>query len=186
MFDLYLYFINFITFWRRRKWQTHSNILAWEILWTEESCQLQSVRLQRVEHNMVNKPKSLVLESLSVYFLFIIEYLLTFSILFEVKTWTVIGSNYLLLLNKNGITLNVVFCKFLKTVFLRLMNILHIAVCVCSVCAQSQLCLTVCDPMNYSPSGSSVHGIIQERILECVAISSSRGSSWPRDETCIS
>ena len=101
MFDLYLYFINFITFWRRRKGQTHSNILAWEILWTEESCQLQSVRLQRVEHNMVNKPKSLVLESLSVYFLFIIEYLLTFSILFEVKTWTAIGSNYLLLLNKN-------------------------------------------------------------------------------------
>ena len=37
-----------------------------------------------------------------------------------------------------------------------------------------------------SPSGSSVHGILQARILEWVAISSSRGSSQPRDQTCIS
>ena len=38
---------------------------------------------------------------------------------------------------------------------------------------------TLCDPMNCSLSGSSVHGIFQARILECVAISSSRGSSQP-------
>ena len=37
----------------------------------------------------------------------------------------------------------------------------------------------------YSPSSSSVHGISQARILEWVAISFSRGSSWPRDRTCI-
>ena len=37
--------------------------------------------------------------------------------------------------------------------------------------------------MGYSLPGSSVHGISQARILERVAISSSRGSSWPRDET---
>ena len=46
-----------------------------------------------------------------------------------------------------------------------------------------QLCLTLCDPMDCSPPGSSVHGILQARILEWVAISSSRGSSWPRDRT---
>ena len=40
-----------------------------------------------------------------------------------------------------------------------------------------QSCLTLCDPMDYSPSGSSVHGIPQARILELVAISFSRGSS---------
>ena len=68
------------------------------------------------------------------------------------------------MLNKNGIRLNVVLCKFLKIVFMRLMSILHIAVCACSVCAQSQLCLTVCDPMNYSPSGSSVHGIVHGKV----------------------
>ena len=45
-------------------------------------------------------------------------------------------------------------------------------------------CLT-CDPMVCSLPGSSVHGILQARILEWVAISFSRGSSWPRDQTCI-
>ena len=38
-------------------------------------------------------------------------------------------------------------------------------------------CLTFYDPMDYSPPGSSVHGILQARVLEWVAISSSRGSS---------
>ena len=40
-----------------------------------------------------------------------------------------------------------------------------------------------CDPMDYSPPGSSVHGILQARILEWVAMPSSRGSSQPRDQT---
>ena len=47
-------------------------------------------------------------------------------------------------------------------------------------------CLTLCDPMDCSLPGSSVHGILQARILEWVAISFSTGSSWPRDQTCIS
>ena len=47
-------------------------------------------------------------------------------------------------------------------------------------------CPTLCDPMDYSLPGSSVHGIIQARILEWGAISSSRGSSWPRDSTHVS
>ena len=40
-----------------------------------------------------------------------------------------------------------------------------------------------CDPVDCSPPGSSVHGILQARILEWVAISFSKGSSWPRDWT---
>ena len=47
------------------------------------------------------------------------------------------------------------------------------------------LCPTLCDPMNSSLQGSSVHGILQARMLGWVAISSSRGSSWPRDQTRI-
>ena len=43
--------------------------------------------------------------------------------------------------------------------------------------------LSVCDPVDSSPPGSSVHGIILARILEWVAISFSRRSSWPRDWT---
>ena len=45
---------------------------------------------------------------------------------------------------------------------------------------------TLCDPMDCSPPGSSVHGILQARILEWVAISFSRGSSQPRDRTQVS
>ena len=47
-------------------------------------------------------------------------------------------------------------------------------------------CLTVCGPMGCSLPSSSVHGISQARILEWVAISFSRGSSPPRDRTCVS
>ena len=49
-----------------------------------------------------------------------------------------------------------------------------------------QSCPTLCNPVDCSPSGCSVHGIFQARILEWVAISFSRGSSRPRDQTCIS
>ena len=45
----------------------------------------------------------------------------------------------------------------------------------------AQLCLTLCDPVDYSPPGFSVHGILQAGILEGVAISSSRRSSKTRD-----
>ena len=51
---------------------------------------------------------------------------------------------------------------------------------------RAQLCLTLCDPMDCHPPGSSIPGIFQARILEWVAISYSRGPSWPRDWTCVS
>ena len=44
-----------------------------------------------------------------------------------------------------------------------------------------QLCLILCNPVDYSPLGSSVCGILQARILEWVAISFSRGFPQPRD-----
>ena len=62
----------------------------------------------------------------------------------------------------------------LKCVFLKE------CVSVCTVVSDS------CDPINHSPPDSSVHEIFQARILEWVAISSSRGSFWIRDQTCIS
>ena len=49
----------------------------------------------------------------------------------------------------------------------------------------SQLCPSLCDSMDYSPPGSSVHGVLQERILEWVKIPFSRGSSQPKDWTCV-
>ena len=50
----------------------------------------------------------------------------------------------------------------------------------------TQSCPTLCDPMDCSPPGSSVHRILRARILEWVAISFSRGSFWLRDQTWIS
>ena len=50
----------------------------------------------------------------------------------------------------------------------------------CHACVLSCVCL--CDPMDHNLPGSSVHGIVQARILEWLAISSSRVSSWPRDQ----
>ena len=49
-----------------------------------------------------------------------------------------------------------------------------------------QSCLTLCDPMDCSPPGSSVHGIFQATILEWVALPSSRGSSRPSNQASLS
>ena len=53
------------------------------------------------------------------------------------------------------------------------------------LCSLLPSCLTVCNLMDCSPPGSSVHGILQARILEWVAIFFSRGSCQPRDQTLI-
>ena len=53
-------------------------------------------------------------------------------------------------------------------------------------CEVIQSCPTLCNPMDCSPPGSSLHGILQARVLEWIAISFSRGSSWPRDQTQVS
>ena len=53
-------------------------------------------------------------------------------------------------------------------------------------CLVAQSCLTLCDPMDCSPPGSSAHGILQARILELIAISFSKGSSISRDRTQVS
>ena len=57
--------------------------------------------------------------------------------------------------------------------------------CACC-CLVPKLCWTLFDPVDWSLPGSSVHGISQARLLEWVAISFSRGSSWPRAQTQVS
>ena len=54
----------------------------------------------------------------------------------------------------------------------------QIGLCACAV---AQLCLTLCNPVDYSPPGSFVHGIFQAGILEWIAIPFFKGSSQPRD-----
>ena len=55
-----------------------------------------------------------------------------------------------------------------------------------SLCLVTQSCPTLCNPMDSSPPGSSIHGILQATILEWAAVPSSRGSSQPRDRTRVS
>ena len=54
------------------------------------------------------------------------------------------------------------------------------------VCEVAQSCLTICDPMDCSLPGFSVHGIFQAIVLDWIAISFSRRFSWPRDQTRVS
>ena len=61
---------------------------------------------------------------------------------------------------------------------------LMLAAAIC--CLVAQLCPTLCDPMDCSPPGSSIHGIFQARILEWIAMPFSRGSSQPRVRTLTS
>ena len=70
------------------------------------------------------------------------------------------------------------------------LQISQLCVCVCEwvsewVSEWVQSLPTLLDPMDCSPPGSSVHGLLQTRILGWVAISSSRGSSQPRDQTRV-
>ena len=53
------------------------------------------------------------------------------------------------------------------------------------MCARSQLCPALCNPMDCSLPGSSVHSIFQARMLECITVSFSGGSFQPRDQTHI-
>ena len=71
-------------------------------------------------------------------------------------------------------------CPLNSSLFLR-----DVCVCVC-VCPVAQSCLTLCHPMGCSLPGFSVHGIFQTSILDCVAISSSRGFSLTRDGNRVS
>ena len=80
------------------------------------------------------------------------------------------------LCGKRGILILVSFEKQL------LSTVKHMILCV----VVTESCPPLCDSMEYSPPGSSVHGIVQARILEWVAITFSRGSSQPRDQIHIS
>ena len=60
------------------------------------------------------------------------------------------------------------------------------SMCMCMLTRFSHVQLFLCEPMDCSPPGSSIHGILRTRILEWVAMPSSRASSQPRDQICIS
>ena len=79
-----------------------------------------------------------------------------------------------------------VLCNWAFFIYFRILEPLTFTLYIEALYVCTQLCPTLCDPMDCSPPGSSVHGILQARILEWVAILSSRWSSPSRDQTCIS
>ena len=152
---------------------THSSNLACEIPWTEEPGRLQSMQSQRVGHDLatdtlekkkkklswhihISKTKSESTPQLPLVNIYWAHHL--HDILGEWWLWKL----YEIEAHTHGL--------------------LPIPVCTCAVV---QLCPILCDPFDCSPPGSSIHGIFQPKILEWVAISSSRGSSQPRDGTWV-
>ena len=74
------------------------------------------------------------------------------------------------------------FPKFCSSI--NLIHYINITISQVNDCAKLlQSCLTLCDLTDCSPPGSSVYGVLQERILEWVDIPFPRGSSWPRNRT---
>ena len=72
------------------------------------------------------------------------------------------------------------YCKFLFDILV--IGIRPMVILSCMRAQSVQLCLTLCELLDCRPSmGSAVHGLRQARILECVAMAFSRGSSRPRD-----
>ena len=67
-----------------------------------------------------------------------------------------------------------------------MINGVDLSVCVCMSVGITQSCPTLCDPMDCSLPGSSVHGILQARTLKWIAIPFSGGSSWPKDRARVS
>ena len=155
---------------------THSSIIAWSIPCTEEPGRLQSMGLQRVRHKLNDFHLFLLL----LYQLHLRssgirpQWLGTPGLQNRVnKRWE---SNHQILLIFS-------FCAFASQLtpsssreYLKCSQQLSVCVCVC-VCAcvlVIQSCLTLCDPTDYILPGSSVHGILQARMLEWDAISFSK------------
>ena len=74
----------------------------------------------------------------------------------------------------------------LKFIYIVVCVIVYFDLFACCACLVARSCLTLCDPLDCSSPGSSVHGMFETKIQVWVAISSFRGSSGPRDWTRVS
>ena len=141
----------------RRAWQPTPVFLPEESPWTEEPVRLQFMGSHRVRYDWVTKH----------------AWVFYVCLFYRWKNWgTVRISN---------------FSKMIKLISSRSMkqigDILDPRSMLLVLVTQS--CPILCDPVDYSPPGSSVFGILQARILEWVAMPFSRGPSQPRDRTQV-
>ena len=137
---------------------THSSVLAWEILWTEKPGRLQSMGSQRVSHDWSD-----LAHTHTLFWIDLAGNLC--SLCFKRRTQPAKTPHYSEISQRRpGIQLAPDL----------------------PVCPPSLSLIQLYDPMGCGPPGSSLYGISQTRILEQVAISFSRGPSWPKDQTCVS
>ena len=155
----------------------HFSILAWKILWTEEPCSIKPMTLQflAVHLGFLSPPSRVMVEQ---------GFTLLQELCVDARLHETVSSchtpalclGFLQRASGEGVTTSPPCQGSLPSC--------AVGMCMCVLLAQ--WCPTLCDPMDCSPPGSSVHEISQARILEWAAIPFSRGSSRPRDQTQVS
>jgi len=165
---------------------TYSSVLAWKIRWTEEPGRLQSMGLQRVRHDWATKHTHT--HTFIHTHIYITYQKLSPANLCGINTRTLqTGSleiSEVLFINPKEI----MTCGIQSGTLSDASLVCHHSLKMGSLCARtlSRFSPTLCDPMDYSPPGSSVNRIFPARILEWGAMPSSRGSSRLRDRTHVS
>ena len=141
----------------------HSSTLAWEVPWTEEPGRLQSMGSRRVERDWATSLSRIGEGNGNP---------LQCSCLENPRDggawWAAIY----------GVAQSRTWLKRRSS-----SSSFIIIICFLFIVLVAQLCLTLCNPLDCNLPDFSVLGIFQARILDLVAISFSRGSSWPRDQT---
>ena len=160
---------------------THSSTLARKIPWMEEPGRLQSMGSQRVRHDSATSGQATIHDIQNTQKL----HYLTIVSESGISPYAVLCDVHFFFLNKETEDQNIQFEQFSveeaqSQVFYFTLNPM-----LCSA-KLLQWCPTLCDSMDCSLPGFSVHGILQAGILEWVGRPSSRGSSQPRDPTHIS
>ena len=160
----------------------HSSILAWRIPWIEEPGRLQFMGSQRVGYYWVTNTFRFLLSAAKETPLKMETFLKNVNVSYKSITSAWFSEFFpCLLFLRRWAALNIIpMTHFGGKVCSPAMHLPSMCVLV------TQSCSTLCDPVDCSPPGSSVHGILQARILEWVAIPFSRRSYWPRDRTQIS
>ena len=151
---------------------THSSILAWRIPRTEVPGGLQSMGSQRARHDWSH----------------LAQHSTAFHHSFTVVTFQNGKQQWRACSVRPG-EMSATIYWLLPTNVSWQPPVYHtrgMCVCLCVCVPVAQSCLTLCHPVDCSPPGSSVHGILHPRILEWVVIPFCRGFSCPRDRTQVS
>ena len=177
----------------------HSCILAWKTPWTEKPDGLQSMGSVRAGHSWSDWTGTCEEKEDAALFPLLAPSLLcvhvplpiyqqtdkvtvaraVFGVHVHVICWHHSPASPVVCLSRFSFVYNFMFSLELMIILFCICLAFSVRACVLSR-------VRLCDPLDCSPSGFSVQGVFQARIQEWIAISSSRGSSWPGDWTHVS